>query len=174
MQKNDTERKNELAKQKAHDIKKYKGSPYKSFIQMNRRIDKFSSFSVAIKDNPIASRILLFMIYNADYYNEVSCTYSVLEDVFSISKATVQRAIKYLKDKNFVCTIKNGSGNTYIINPSLAWSSYGNTITYPNFSMSSFNLSCKFAANLPPSCCFIWMSCTISSSSLFSSPSDAF
>ena len=64
MQKNDTERKNELAKQKAHDIKKYKGSPYKSFIQMNRRIDKFSSFSVAIKDNPIASRILLFMIYH--------------------------------------------------------------------------------------------------------------
>ena len=133
MQKNDAERMNELAKQKAHDIKKYKGSPYKSFIQMNRRIDKFSSFSVAIKDNPIASRILLFMIYNADYYNEVSCTYSVLEDVFSISKATVQRAIKYLKDKNFVCTIKNGSGNTYIINPSLAWSSYGNNVNYCRF-----------------------------------------
>ena len=37
------------------------------------------------------------------------------------------------KDKNFVCTIKNGSGNTYIINPSLAWSSYGNNVNYCRF-----------------------------------------
>lgn len=44
MQKNDAERMNELVKQKAHDIKKYKGSPYKSFIQMTGELTNFQVF----------------------------------------------------------------------------------------------------------------------------------
>ena len=50
---------------------------------------------------------------------------------------TVQRAVKYLKDNGWVCVLKSGTSNVYIVNPDVAWTSYGNQKQY-----------CKFQANV--------------------------
>lgn len=54
-----------------------------------------------------------------------------------MSKATIQRSIKYLKDNGFVYIYKTGTSNVYVANKDLVWNSWGNNIDY-----------CEFPANI--------------------------
>ncbi len=90
-----------------------------------------------IMENHIAAAIFEFLASAMDDYNAVVCSYTVLQEALGMSKATIQRAVAYLKDNDFVYVAKSGTTNVYILNPELVWNSWGTNREY-----------CKFPANV--------------------------
>lgn len=128
------ERLEELQKKEEQEKKeeqKQKKSPYKDFIQMNNAYYKAEDW--LMKTSPIGYRILRFLISHMNNYNAVICSYAVLEEYFDISKPTVTRAIKLLKEHNFIDTAKTGTSNVYFINKELVWKSWGTNHKYAEF-----------------------------------------
>ena len=112
-----------------------KKSTYTDFAQLNRK--NIAHIIAACNADKQAVRILLFIIEKMDKYNALICSYKVFEEQLSISKATITRAIKYLKDHGFISIYRSGTSNVYVINDDLAWTNTGDKHKY-----------CKFPANV--------------------------
>lgn len=97
--------------------KEARKSPYREFIQLN--CDKIGHL-ISLADHPQAFKLLLFIMENMDGYNKLACSYTVLEERFGISHATVWRNIKYLKDHGYIYIYKSGSCNIYTMSPEIA------------------------------------------------------
>ncbi|WP_312632244.1 replication/maintenance protein RepL, partial [Mammaliicoccus sciuri] len=83
--------------------------------------------------SPIAYRIFKFLINNMDSYNAVMCSYKVLEEQFEVSTSTVTRAVKLLKDKQYIDVYKSGTSNVYAVNKQIAWNSWGSNFKHGKF-----------------------------------------
>ena len=118
----------EQEKQKREQLKK---SPYASFLQVNK--DAYKAEDWLMSKSPIAYRIFKFLMNNMDGYNAVICSYQVLEEYFNVSKPTVTRAVKLLKEKQYVDIYKSGTSNLYTINKHIAWTSWGTNYQYAKF-----------------------------------------
>lgn len=114
--------------------KEAKKSPYREFIQINRGE---IGHLIGLADHPQAFKLLLFIMENMDGYNSLACSYTVMEERFGISHATVWRNIKYLEEHGYIAIYKSGSCNIYTLSPELAWQSWGANIKY-----------CKFPSNV--------------------------
>lgn len=110
-------------------------SPYSRFYQVNK--DNSEYLRNCLKENPKALMLLLFIFDHMDKYNAVICSYQVFHEALGMSKATIQRSVKYLKDNGFVYVYKTGTSNVYVANNNLVWNSWGNNVKY-----------CKFPANI--------------------------
>lgn len=84
-------------------------------------------------NHPKAHAILLFLVDQMDSYNAVMCSYQVLQEVLEISKDTIRRNIKILKDNGYIAILKSGTSNVYAINDSVYWKSWGNNKQYSKF-----------------------------------------
>lgn len=132
------QRKKELQEEKQaqeEEEKKKRKSPFKRFYQVNK--DNSECLRDCLKENPKALEILLFIFDHMDKYNAVVCSYKVFQEALGMSKATVQRAIKYLKDNGFLYIYKTGTSNVYVANKELVWNSWGKNTQY-----------CEFPANI--------------------------
>lgn len=109
-----------------------KKSPYNKFVQLNKEMYKAEDWLMA--KSPIAYRMFKFLINNMDGYNAVVCSYQVLQEYFSISKDTVRRSVKLLREKKYVDVHKSGTANIYTINKQIAWNSWGSNYKYAKFS----------------------------------------
>jgi len=112
-----------------------KQSPYSNWYQFNR--DHTKEMIWLATNHPKAQAILLFLLEQMDRYNAVMCSYLVFQEALSISKQTITRSIKILKESGFLHIMKSGTSNIYVINNDLAWSSWGKNYKY-----------CKFPANI--------------------------
>lgn len=108
-----------------------KKSPYRSWVQMNK--DAYKAEDWLMSQSPIAYRIFKFLINNMDSYNAVMCSYKVLEEQFNVSSSTITRAIKLLKDKNYIDIYKSGTSNIYAVNKNIAWASWGSNFKHGKF-----------------------------------------
>lgn len=108
-----------------------KKSPYTRWVQMNK--DAYKAEDWLMSKSPIAYRILKFLINNMDSYNAVMCSYHVIEENFGVSKPTVTRAIKLLKEKKYIDVYKSGTSNVYAVNKEIAWNSWGNNYKHAKF-----------------------------------------
>lgn len=108
-----------------------KKSPFNNFIQVNR--DCYKAEDWLMSKSPIAYRIFKFLINNMDGYNAVVCSYKVIQEHFDISQVTVARAIKLLKEKQYIEIYKSGTSNIYCINKNIVWSSWGSNYRYAKF-----------------------------------------
>lgn len=122
-------REEEAAEQRAR--KKMKDSPFSNFYQFNREHSKEMIWLAG--NHPKAHQILLFLLDQMDNYNVVMCSYAVFQEALEMSKATVTRSIKVLKDHNFITIYRSGTANVYAVNKLLAWSSWGNNYKYAKF-----------------------------------------
>ena len=102
-----------------------------NFIQIYR--EHMPELRWLMKKSGIASSILMFIIEHMDKGNALCCSHSVLMDYFEISKPTITRAIKLLKDNGFIDVLKSGTSNVYIVNSSVAWTSWSNNREYCKF-----------------------------------------
>ena len=68
-----------------------------------------------------------------DDYNAVICSYKVLQENFGVSQVTVARAIKILKEKQYIEVYKSGTSNVYAINKNIVWNSWGTNYDYAKF-----------------------------------------
>ena len=104
------------------------------FIQLYRgNLDNL----VALSQNKQAFNLFMLLMKHMDGMNALTASYTVLTEILGISDSTLKRAIKYLKDNGYLCVLKSGTSNVYVINPDIAWTSYGYQKQY-----------CKFQSNV--------------------------
>lgn len=119
------------AKKEKEEQDRAKKSPFKNFVQVNKNAYKAEDWLMA--KSPIAYRIFKFLINNMDNYNAVICSYQVLQDTFGVSKPTITRAIKLLKDKKYIDIYKSGTSNVYAVNKQIVWNSWGTNYDIAKF-----------------------------------------
>lgn len=107
----------------------------KDFIQLYR--DHVDDVARLARENGRAYDLFMLLIKHMDGTNALCVSYQALTELLDISDSTLKRSIKYLKDNGWVCVLKSGTSNVYIVNPDVAWTSYSNQKQY-----------CKFRANV--------------------------
>ena len=110
-----------------------KKSPFRKWVQMNYDENAYRADDWLVANSPAAYRIFKFLIANMDNYNAVICSYKVMQEKFGYSKATIERAIKVLKEHQYVGIAKSGTSNVYLINKHLYWNSWGTNYAYAEF-----------------------------------------
>lgn len=103
----------------------------KGFTQLN--LEHCEDLSALTSINATATRILLFLFEKADKYNKIICSYDVFCIALGVSKATVQRAIKVLKDSQYLKIYKTGSSNVYCLNSDVVWKNWGDKYSHAEF-----------------------------------------
>lgn len=121
----------EEERNKKEELKRVRKSPFANFTQINKAYYKEEDWLLA--KSPIAYRIFKFLINNMDEYNAVICSYKVLQETFDISKITVSRSVKILKERGYVAVFKSGTSNVYAVNDRIAWNSWGTNYQYSKF-----------------------------------------
>ena len=107
----------------------------RDFIQLYR--DHIDDVAKLARDNGKAYDLFMLLVKHMDGTNALAVSNIALSELLQVTTRTVQRAVKYLKDNGWVCVLKSGTSNVYIVNPDVAWTSYGNPQQY-----------CKFQANV--------------------------
>lgn len=107
----------------------------RDFIQLYR--DHIDDVAKLARDNGKAYDLFMLLVKHMDGTNALAVSNIALSELLQVTTRTVQRAVKYLKDNGWVCALKSGTSNVYIVNPDVAWTSYGNQKQY-----------CKFQANV--------------------------
>ena len=107
----------------------------RDFIQLYR--DHIDDVAKLARDNGKAYDLFMLLVKHMDGTNALAVSNIALSELLQVTTRTVQRAVKYLKDNGWVCVLKSGTCNVYIVNPDVAWTSYGNQKQY-----------CKFQANV--------------------------
>lgn len=111
------------------------GQKNRDFIQLYRsHIDDVARLA---RDNAKAYDLFMLLLKHMDGSNALCVSRIALSELLECTEKTVSRAVKYLKDNGWICVLKSGTSNVYIVNPDVAWTSYGNQKKY-----------CKFQANV--------------------------
>lgn len=113
------------------DKREYKNSPFKRWTQLNNEHTK-ELMQLALK-YPKAHAILYFLVDQMDEYNAVICSIKVLEELLNVSRQTISKNIKILKEHGFIVILKSGASNVYVINDKVYWKSWGNNKKYSKF-----------------------------------------
>lgn len=90
-----------------------------------------------LSKNKTAMRLFFFILKHMDEKNALLASYRVFQESLQLSKASIQRGIKYLIDNHIIFIKKSGSANIYLLNPDIAWKSWGTNYKY-----------CEFPANV--------------------------
>lgn len=114
------------------EYERRKKSPYRRWLQLNK--DAYKAEDWLMAKSPIAYRIFKFLMNNMDAYNAVMCSQTVLQEQFDVSRMTISRAIKLLKEKQYIDVYKSGTSNVYAINKKIAWNSWGSNYKHGKFS----------------------------------------
>lgn len=83
--------------------------------------------------HPKAHAILYFLVDQMDHYNAIMCSYQVLQEIMSVSKDTIRRNLRVLKERGFISILKSGTSNVYAINDGVYWKSWGDKREYSKF-----------------------------------------
>jgi len=114
-----------------NEEEKEKVKKNKNFVQVYRQ--NMPELRWLMAKSGIASSLLFFILEHMDNKNALACSYAVFEDYFEVSKPTITRAIKLLKENGFIDILKMGTSNVYVVNTEIAWSSWDNQKQYVQF-----------------------------------------
>lgn len=104
----------------------------KDFIPLKRKtIDIIIELA---NQNPKAFELFMIIVKYMNEYNEVGISNAALCERMQCSKSTVVRAIKSLKEWNFIYVYKEGTSNVYVINSNIFWASQADPKLYCKFS----------------------------------------
>ena len=88
-------------------------------------------------ENYTAYRLFQLLCKHMDGKNALVISMVALSEIMGMSRQTISKAVKYLSDNGWVCVMKSGTSNVYIVNPDVAWTSYADQKS-----------SCSFQANV--------------------------
>lgn len=106
----------------------------RDFIQLYR--DHVDDVARLAGENYTAYKLFLLFVKHMDGTNALCVSNNALQELLGCCKNTIIRATKYLKDNGWICVLKSGTSNVYIVNPDVAWTSYGNQKQYCKFQAS--------------------------------------
>lgn len=103
-----------------------------NFVQVSRAYLK--DWRGLTRKSPIASEILMYLVeHMGRTTNAVVCSYTTLMEITKVSRASVSRAIKILKDERWIEAIKIGNATAYCVNASAFWQAGRNQKKYAIF-----------------------------------------
>jgi DNA-binding transcriptional regulator GbsR (MarR family) len=88
-------------------------------------------------ENYTAYKLFQLLCKNMDGTNALVISMSALSEIMQMSRQTISKAVKYLSENGWVCVMKSGTSNVYIVNPDVAWTSYADQKS-----------TCSFQANV--------------------------
>lgn len=104
-----------------------------NFVQLSRAYLK--SMRTLARKNPLAHEILYYFVeHMGRTTNAVVCSYRTLGEITETSRPTVGRAIKALKDDNWIDAVKVGNATAYCVNERVFWQAGRNQRKYAKFS----------------------------------------
>ena len=104
-----------------------------NFIQLQKGYMK--QWRELIKKQPLAVEIMFyFMEVMGRTSNAVVCSYKTLQEITGYSRPSVARAIKHLRENNWIDSVKIGSATAYAVNERVAWQARKNQRKYAVFS----------------------------------------
>ena len=104
-----------------------------NFVQISRGY--LTQMRKLARASPIAHEILYYLVeHMGRTTNAVVCSYGTLCEVTGVSRPTVGRAIKLLKDENWIDTVKIGNASAYCVNERVFWQAGRNQRKYAVFS----------------------------------------
>jgi len=104
-----------------------------NFVQLSRGYLK--EMRGLARKSPVAHEILYYLVeHMGRTTNAVVCSRNVLAEVTGCSIATVGRAIRVLKDDNWIDTVKIGNASAYCVNERAFWQAGRNQRRYAVFS----------------------------------------
>lgn len=95
----------------------------KEFVQFSR--EGMRHFVGLIGTDRAAAQVLVFLAERMSRMNEVAILLQDLADACGTSRATISRAMKTLKDGAWIRPRKAAGMNSYQLNASVFWSTYG-------------------------------------------------
>lgn len=108
-------------------------SPYTKWTQLNNDDEAKEARYWLMKESSDAYCVMDFLASNMNRYNAVICSYKVMQEKLGYSQATVARAIKLLREHNYIDVKKTGTSNIYMLNKKLYWNSWGANYAYAEF-----------------------------------------
>ena len=104
-----------------------------NFVQISRSY--LTQMRKLARASPIAHEILYYLVeHMGRTTNAVVWSYGTLCEVTGVSRPTVGRAIKLLKDENWIDTVKIGNASAYCVNERVFWQAGRNQRKYAVFS----------------------------------------
>ena len=104
-----------------------------NFVQLSRNY--LREMRGLARKSPVAHEILYYLVeHMGRTTNAVVCSRNVLAEVTGCSIATVGRAIRVLKDDNWIDTVKIGNASAYCVNERAFWQAGRNQRQYAVFS----------------------------------------
>lgn len=104
-----------------------------NFVQLSRAYLK--AWRELTTSQPAAATVLLYLIEQMGRTtNAVICSYKTLQEATGYSRPSISRAIKVLKEENWIDTVKVGSATAYCVNERVAWQAGRNQRRYAMFS----------------------------------------
>lgn len=94
-----------------------------NFLQIEQKTLK--EFRRLTDQSPKALKLLFAMAEKMNRTNAIMASNATLAQITGISIPTVVRAIKLLKEENWIQVIRVGTANAYIINSTVFWKSTG-------------------------------------------------
>lgn len=102
------------------------------FVQVSRTYLK--EWRALTRKNPLASEILMYLIeHMGRTTNAVVCSYVTLTEVTGMSRSSVARAMRVLKDDAWIDAVKIGNATAYGINARAFWQASRNQKKYAIF-----------------------------------------
>lgn len=117
------------------DQKKKDDRKNRDFVQMYRPfMDEIAELGAG---NSTALKLFMFIGKHMDNNNALCVSMKSLQELLGYSRQTLSKAVKYLREKGWLCVLKSGTTNIYVLNPNIMWTSYDNQKAY-----------CKFQSNV--------------------------
>lgn len=106
----------------------------RDFVQFYR---SFLDDITELSSNSIAFKLFIFIVKHMDNNNALCVSMASLQEILGYSRQHISNGVRFLKDKGFLCVLKSGTTNIYVINPDIVWTSYDYQKSY-----------CKFQTNV--------------------------
>lgn len=94
-----------------------------NFVQIEKR--SLRLVRELYDNNPAAGKLLFILAEKMNRQNALVCSYDTMSKITGLGRTTLYKAVKYLKDHNWVEVIKVGTANAYVINSRVFWQSHG-------------------------------------------------
>lgn len=101
------------------------------FFQFNK--GTYPAVRKLLLDYPLAGNIFLFMVENMDNTNALMISFQAMSEIFGRTRQCLSKAIKHLKDHNFLDVLKSGNSNVYCLNANIVWHRSRDNIKFAKF-----------------------------------------
>ena len=89
------------------------------FVQLAR--SEMRQLAELGEQNSLSLKIFMSFGQIMNKQNAVMISYKAMERLFGKSRATIDRALKVLRNESWIKVVKVGTANAYILNPSILW-----------------------------------------------------